>query len=206
MAVKAGRSTAGSRAAASHTGALASSDTVVDALFRQAGVIRTERLEELFDVAALLSHQPLPRGASVAILTNAGGPGILAADACEANGLELPALERGDARRAARRFCPPPPASAIPSTCWRRRRRTTTGARSPRSCATTSVDSVIAIFIPPLVTEPDEVAAAIAEGARERRGKAGAGRVHARGGRARRRWRRFRATPFPNPRRWRSRE
>jgi acetate---CoA ligase (ADP-forming) len=64
VAVKAGRSKAGSRAAASHTGALASSDAVVDALFRQAGVIRTERLEELFDVAALLSHQPVPRGSS----------------------------------------------------------------------------------------------------------------------------------------------
>ncbi len=92
VAVKAGRSAAGSRAAASHTGALASSDVVVDALFRQAGVIRTERLEELFDVAALLSHQPMPKGPRVAILTNAGGPGILAADACEANGLQLPAL------------------------------------------------------------------------------------------------------------------
>ena len=101
VAVKAGRSRAGARAAASHTGALASSDTVVDALFRQAGVIRTERLEEMFDVAALLAHQPLPRGRRVAILTNAGGPGILAADACEANGLELPALERDDAGRAA---------------------------------------------------------------------------------------------------------
>ena len=101
IAVKAGRSTAGSRAAASHTGALASSDTAVDALFRQAGVIRTERLEELFDVAALLSHQPVPKGARVAILTNAGGPGILAADACEANGLELPTLERRHAGRTA---------------------------------------------------------------------------------------------------------
>ena len=101
VAVKSGRSSAGSRAAASHTGALASNDVVVDALFRQAGVIRTERLEEMFDVAALLSHQPVPRGARVAILTNAGGPGILAADACEANGLELPPLERGDAGRAA---------------------------------------------------------------------------------------------------------
>src|SRR4029079_12958556 len=81
IAVKAGRSRAGSRAAASHTGALASSDAVVDALFRQAGVIRTERLEELFDAAALLSPQPLPAGRRVAVLTNAGGPGILAADA-----------------------------------------------------------------------------------------------------------------------------
>ena len=109
VAVKAGRSMAGSRAAASHTGALASSDTVVDALFRQAGVIRTERLEELFDVAALLSHQPVPRGGRVAILTNAGGPGILAADACEANGLQLPPL--GEATRAELRAFLPAAAS-----------------------------------------------------------------------------------------------
>ena len=105
VAVKAGRSSAGARAAASHTGALATSDAVVDALFRQAGVIRTERLEELFDVAALLAHQPIPRGARVAILTNAGGPGILAADACEANGLELPALSEAT-RAELRSFLP----------------------------------------------------------------------------------------------------
>ena len=92
VAVKSGRSRAGSRAASSHTGALAESDQVVDALLRQAGVIRTGTLEELFDVAMLLAHQPVPRGRRVGILTNAGGPGILAADACEAQGLELPAL------------------------------------------------------------------------------------------------------------------
>ena len=70
VAVKSGRSSAGARAAASHTGALAASDKVVDALFRHAGVIRTNTLEELFDVAALLSHQPLPRGRRVAIVTD----------------------------------------------------------------------------------------------------------------------------------------
>src|SRR5678815_1027958 len=79
VAVKSGRSRAGARAASSHTGALATSDTVTDALFRQAGVIRTRTLEELFDVAALLANQPLPTGRRVAILTNAGGPAILAA-------------------------------------------------------------------------------------------------------------------------------
>jgi acyl-CoA synthetase (NDP forming)/GNAT superfamily N-acetyltransferase len=109
VAVKAGRSSAGSRAAASHTGALASNDVVVDALFRQAGDIRTERLEELFDVAVLLSHQPVPLGARVAILTNAGGPGILAADACDANGLRLPTLS--DATRAELRSFLPSAAS-----------------------------------------------------------------------------------------------
>ena len=75
VAVKAGRSRAGARAAQSHTGALAVPDSVVDGLFRQAGVIRTDTLEQMFDVAALLAHQPLPRGRRVAILTNAGGPG-----------------------------------------------------------------------------------------------------------------------------------
>lgn len=90
VAVKSGRGTAGARAAGSHTGALvAGSDTAVDALFRQAGVIRAETMSELFDVTALLSGQPLPAGARVAILTNAGGPGILCADACEQHGLEV---------------------------------------------------------------------------------------------------------------------
>jgi acetyl coenzyme A synthetase (ADP forming)-like protein len=165
VAVKSGRSNAGARAAASHTGALATSDAVVDALFRQAGIIRTERLEELFDVAALLSHQPVPRGPRVAILTNAGGPGILAADACEANRLELPAL--GEATRAELRSFLPAAASvgnpvdmlaSAPPDHYRR--------ALAAILRDESVDSVIAIFIPPLVTAPEAAAAAIAEGAR----------------------------------------
>jgi acetyl coenzyme A synthetase (ADP forming)-like protein len=160
VAVKAGRSRAGSRAAASHTGALASNDVVVDALFKQAGVIRTERLEEMFDVAALLSHQPIPRGPRVAILTNAGGPGILAADACEANGLELPPLS--DATRSELRSFLPVAASvnnpvdmlaSAPADHYRR--------ALAALLRDESIDSVITIFIPPLVTEPTAVAAAI---------------------------------------------
>jgi acetyl coenzyme A synthetase (ADP forming)-like protein len=92
IAVKSGRSTAGSRAASSHTGALASSDVAVSALFRQAGVIRVDTIEELFDAANLLSNQPVPRGNRVGIITNAGGPGILAADALEAEGLVVAEL------------------------------------------------------------------------------------------------------------------
>ena len=92
-AVKGGRSVAGARASSSHTGALlAASDVGVDALFRQAGVIRTDTLSELFDVGKLLAAQPVPRGRRVAIVTNAGGPGILCADACEAAGLRVPAF------------------------------------------------------------------------------------------------------------------
>ena len=89
LALKGG-ATAGARAAASHAAALASSEVAVDALFRQSGVQRARTLSEFLDAAALLSSQPLPRGPRVAVLTNAGGLAILCADACAAEGLELP--------------------------------------------------------------------------------------------------------------------
>src|SRR5205807_7451702 len=90
LALKAGTSRAGARPAGSHTAALAGSDAAVEALFRQAGVLRARTLEELVDVAALLSSQPLPKGRRVVVLTNAGRLGILRADACDAAGLDLP--------------------------------------------------------------------------------------------------------------------
>ncbi len=89
IAVKAGRTRAGSQAAGSHTAALAANETTVAALFHQTGVIRADTIDEMFDLAACLTAQPLPRGGRVAIVTNAGGPGILAADACEAAGLSV---------------------------------------------------------------------------------------------------------------------
>jgi acetyl coenzyme A synthetase (ADP forming)-like protein len=104
IAVKSGRTAAGSRAASSHTGALASSDEAVNALFRQAGVIRVDTLEELFDTASLLANQPVPSGRRVGIVTNAGGPGILAADALEATGLHIPELSEGLRQNMAQRL------------------------------------------------------------------------------------------------------
>jgi acyl-CoA synthetase (NDP forming)/GNAT superfamily N-acetyltransferase len=89
VVVKSGRTAAGHRAAASHTAGLAASELAVDGLFQQAGVIRADTIDEMFDVAACLDLQPLPPGRRVAIVTNAGGPGILAADACVAGGLEV---------------------------------------------------------------------------------------------------------------------
>lgn len=170
VAVKSGRSTAGARAASSHTGALAASDTVVDALFRQAGVIRTNTLQELFDVAALLSHQPLPSGRRVAIVTNAGGPGILAADACESNRLVLATLS--DATRSElRSFLPASatvsnPVDMLASAPPDHYARTLSAVlRDP------GVDSVLTIFIPPLVTRAEPVASAIHEAARRSTGK-----------------------------------
>lgn len=99
IAVKSGRSDVGGRAASSHTGALVASDVAVDALFRQAGVIRVNTIEEMFNVAKLLAHQPLPQGPRVAILTNAGGPGVLAADAAVGWGLSVPTLSEETQRK-----------------------------------------------------------------------------------------------------------
>jgi acetyl coenzyme A synthetase (ADP forming)-like protein len=89
LAVKAGRTAAGARAATSHTGALAASDAAIDALLAQCGVIRVDTVEELFDLAMAFSHLPIPVDDRVAIVTNAGGPGIIIADACESNGLRV---------------------------------------------------------------------------------------------------------------------
>lgn len=101
VAVKAGRTRAGRRAAGSHTAALAAPEAVVEALFRQTGVVRAETLDEMFDLAAVLADQPLPAGNRVTILTNAGGPAILAADACEVSGLALPELSPPTQQRLA---------------------------------------------------------------------------------------------------------
>jgi acetyl coenzyme A synthetase (ADP forming)-like protein len=164
VAVKSGRSRAGARAASSHSGALASTEAAVNALFRQAGVIRTDTLEELFDVANLLAHQPVPAGRRVAILTNAGGPGILAADACEAYGLELPSL--GDATVSELRSFLPAAASVanpvdmLASATAEDYRRATSAILKDGN-----LDSLIVIFIPPLVTGPEPVAAALVEAA-----------------------------------------
>jgi acetyl coenzyme A synthetase (ADP forming)-like protein len=166
VALKSGRSSAGARAAASHTGALASSDDFVDALFHQAGVIRTDTVTELFDVATLLSRQPLPRGRRVAILTNAGGPGILAADACLAHGLAAAELSAAT-RSALQAFLPAAAAVNNPVDML--------ASASPAHylqalqllLADPGVDSAIVIFIPPLITSADEVAAAIAAAASE---------------------------------------
>jgi acetyl coenzyme A synthetase (ADP forming)-like protein len=93
VALKVGRFASGQRAAASHTGALAGQDSAYQAAFRRAGVVRANTTEELFDWAHALSWCPLPQGRAMAVLTNAGGPGVTAADALEANGLSLAELQ-----------------------------------------------------------------------------------------------------------------
>ena len=90
--VKAGRTAAGARAASSHTAALAGTDLAADALMEQCGVLRAQTVEELFDYAMAFPRLPLPRGDRVAIISNAGGPGIILADACESLGLRVAEL------------------------------------------------------------------------------------------------------------------
>jgi acetyl coenzyme A synthetase (ADP forming)-like protein len=94
LAIKAGVSQAGARAAASHTGSLAGSDAVYDAAFRQCGVVRVEGVEEMFDAAMALSTQPRAKGNRVAIISNGGGAAIMASDACERRGMSVPPLTK----------------------------------------------------------------------------------------------------------------
>jgi acetyltransferase len=92
--VKSGRHEAGAKAAASHTGALAGSDAVFDAAVRRAGVLRVATIPDLFNMAEILAHQPSPRGPGLAIITNAGGPGVMATDALMLGGGQLASLSQ----------------------------------------------------------------------------------------------------------------
>ncbi|HET9951593.1 MAG TPA: acetate--CoA ligase family protein [Candidatus Eisenbacteria bacterium] len=164
VAVKSGRTESGSRAASSHTGALAGSDIAVDALFRQSGVIRTDTIEELFDTALLLALQPIPTGPRVAILTNAGGPGIMAADACEGSGLQLPTLDAKTVK-ALRAFLPVEASTRNPVDMIASANAASYEKAVRLLHADKNVDAVIVIFVPPLETGAQEVAKAILEGA-----------------------------------------
>jgi acetyl coenzyme A synthetase (ADP forming)-like protein len=165
LAVKSGRSAAGARATSSHTGALlAASDVTVDALFDQAGVIRTDSLGELFDVASLLANQPIPAGRRVGVVTNAGGPGIMCADACEAGGLEVvqlsPRLQSSLAEGLPAEAAVANPVDMLASAPAEHYRRTV-----ELVAASGEVDAVIVIFIPPLLTDPAAVAKAVRDAA-----------------------------------------
>ncbi len=168
VAVKSGRTRAGQRAASSHTGSIAGADAAVEALCRQSGVIRTDTMEELFDVAMLLAHQPLPVGRRVGIVTNAGGPGIMASDACETHGLEVPLLT-DDTVRALRAFLPPEASTRNPVDMI----ASATPASFERTVAAVladpKVDALLVLYVPPIVTTPLTVAEAIVRGVTEAR-------------------------------------
>jgi len=164
LALKGGSTGAGSRAAGSHTAALAGSDVAVDALFRQAGVIRARTLDELIDVATLLSAQPVPRGRRVALVTNAGGLGILAADACEAAGLELPQPSE-TTRTALAEVMPAEGSSANPIDLLGGATAESFAAALPPVLADPAFDAAIVLFVPTVGSDEHEVGAAISRAA-----------------------------------------
>ncbi|MDY6953451.1 MAG: acetate--CoA ligase family protein [Thermodesulfobacteriota bacterium] len=104
--IKSGTTSAGAKAASSHTGALAGSEHAYNAAFKQSGIIRAESMQALFGYAVAFASQPLPKGPSLAIITNSGGPGILAADACEKSSLHLSPIRKETADQL-RGFLPP---------------------------------------------------------------------------------------------------
>jgi acetyl coenzyme A synthetase (ADP forming)-like protein len=160
VVVKSGRTAAGARAASSHTGALAGMDVAVDALLGQAGVIRTDTMEELFDLTVLLADQPVPAGRRVAILTNGGGPGIMASDACESRGLELARLDAGTT--ASLRAFLPAAASVGNPVDMLASASASDYARALRILlGDDQIDAIVVLFVPPIVTEATEVAEAI---------------------------------------------
>jgi acetyl coenzyme A synthetase (ADP forming)-like protein len=160
VVVKAGRSKAGARAAASHTGSLASLDVAVDALFRRSGVIRTNTLHQLFEVTTLLANQPLPAGRRVAVLTNAGGPGILAADAIEGQDLELPVFSEELQGRLGQHLSGMA-AAANPVDMIASAGPEEYGACLDVLLDSDEIDAVIAIYIPTAPEGTEEIVAAI---------------------------------------------
>lgn len=161
IVVKSGRHEAGARAAASHTGALAGSDAAIDTAFRRAGVLRVTTIPELFDMAEILATQPQPRGNRLAIITNAGGPGVMATDALMLDGgalaeLSPPALDKLN------RVLPPFWSHANPvdvlgdATPERYKLAVQACAEDP------GVDGLLILLTPQAMTDPTETARQVA--------------------------------------------
>jgi len=163
VVVKSGRTKLGAKAASSHTGALAGLDVGVDALFEQTGVMRVDTVEDLFDVAQALTRQPLPKGNRVAVVTNAGGPGILATDALIRQGMEMPPLSAGTVAKL-KKFISAEASFANPMDM-------VAGAGGKEFQITLDAlkndrryDSIVPIFVPPRTIDQVEVAKCICEG------------------------------------------
>ncbi|MDZ4672859.1 MAG: acetate--CoA ligase family protein [Gemmatimonadota bacterium] len=164
IVVKSGASRAGARAATSHTGALAASDAAVGALLEQAGVLRARTIGELFDLAIAFSGRQLPRSRRTAVLTNGGGPGILAADALDYSGLELAELAPGTVDRL-RPLFPPEASLRNPVDMIASATPAGYGAALDALLDDAGLDAVVAIFVPPLVVRQEDVSEAIATAA-----------------------------------------
>ena len=162
LAIKAGRTAEGAKAASSHTGALAGSDIAYDAFFHQCGIIRAETVNELFEYAKAFSGQPIPKGRNIGIITNAGGIGIMATDSSIRNGLALSKFSQA----AIEKF-----KSFLPSTASMRNPVDVIGDSDENRYANAlkimleeeNVDGVIAIWTPTLMAETIAIAEKVAE-------------------------------------------
>jgi acetyltransferase len=160
VALKAGSSSAGAEAAASHTGAMAGSDAVYDAAFKRAGIVRVKRIGDLFDCAELLAKQPRPKGGRLGIVTNGGGPGVMAADALEGCGLSLTPLS-DETRQAL---------DALLPDYWSRGNPVDVLGDAPPDRYAEAVgicleasefDAILALFSPQALTRPSQTAGAV---------------------------------------------
>ncbi|MBZ0270236.1 acetate--CoA ligase family protein [bacterium] len=162
LMVKSGTTAAGARAASSHTGALSGTEAAVDALIRQTGVIRARSIDEMMGTMLAFSRCPLPKGRRVAVLTNAGGPGIMATDALIGLGMELAELDDETSQRLAARL-PVEASVANPIDMI-----ASADTENFRACMrilleSDTVDSVIVAFVPPIMVDPMDVVGGITD-------------------------------------------
>ncbi len=157
LVIKSGRTPQGAKAAQSHTGSLMGADEVYDAIFAQAGVLRMESIEEMFDLALAFSQSPFPKGDRVAIITNAGGPGIMTTDACVRNGLTLASFKHSTVE-ALKQVLPPTANFHNPIDVIGDARHDRYEEALKHVAQDPGVDSIIVILTPQAMTEIEEVA------------------------------------------------
>ncbi len=162
IAIKSGVTDAGARAVSSHTGTLAGSNQAFSSAFEQSGIIRADSVEDLFDYAVGFAYQPLPLGRTVAILTNAGGPGIMATDACEEHGVPLASFER-ETVDAFRTVLPPAAGVYNPVDVLGDAKADRYRAAMEIALNDANVSALIVILTPQAMTDIDETARTIAE-------------------------------------------
>ncbi len=170
IAVKSGRTRAGALAASSHTGALAGLDVGTNALFEQCGVLRVNTVEELFDLASAFAHQPIPQGKRVAILTNAGGPGIMATDAVINLGLQMAAFSDMSLNKF-REFLSPEASFSNPLDMIAGANDQTYKRSLEIILADEGVDAVLVIFVHPVYVDALKIASAVIETSQKQNGK-----------------------------------
>ncbi len=156
IAVKAGRTLAGARAASSHTGALAEVDVAAEALFEQCGILRVRTIDELFDLALAFSNQPLPKGNRIAIVSNAGGPAIMATDAAVSLNLEIPRFS-DELIEKLRQVVPQDASVSNPVDLIAMGGAKEYEASLDLICQSGEVDSVLVIFVTPIIVDTKEI-------------------------------------------------